>query len=319
MLLMVAAAIGGCLGPGGAGSGVGASGSRPSGSPSPRHAPTPRAAASRSAGSHARASSSSGAGRAAASAAARITFLDVGQGDAELLRVGRWTGLIDGGPPSAAGRLVADLRARHVRRIDELIVSHPHADHIGGLPAVVDAFPVRRAVLDEAYDSAAYRSLRAELRTHHVPVVHWWRGAREPLGSARALVLDPAPRPPDHDPNHDSIVLLVTVAGRRVLFTGDMGGLPEDDLAAAYHGPAVTVLKVGHHGSATATGEALLAAFRPRWAVIEVGPNPYGHPSPATMARLRARHVRVFTTWRAGDVTLTISRSGALRWRRTGG
>jgi beta-lactamase superfamily II metal-dependent hydrolase len=277
---------------------------------SPKATPAPHPSRS-SARSH-------GGGGGSAAPAARITFVNVGQGDATLLQIGSWTGLVDGGPVAAAGHLVAELRSQGVRRIDELVVTHPHADHIGGLPAVVASFPVGRAVIDESYRSASFRSLTRALAARHVPVVHWWRGARERLGRATARVLNPTPAPPDADPNDDSVVLLVSVAGRRVLLTGDAGGAAEDAIAAAYRGPPVFVLKVGHHGSRTSTGDTLLAAVRPTWAVIEVGPNGYGHPAPSVVARLRAHAVRILSTWRAGDITLTILSSGAVRWRWTG-
>jgi competence protein ComEC len=258
-----------------------------------------------------------GQGRSLAGTAARITFVNVGQGDATLLQIGAWTGLVDGGPSAAAGHLVATLRAHGVHRIDELVVSHPHADHIGGLPAVLAAFPVRQAVIDERVPTSTCRSLIQALTARHVPVVHWWRGVRERFGRALARVLNPPPLPPDADPNDDSIVLLVSVAGRRVLLTGDVGGAVEDAIAAGYRGPPVYALKVGHHGSSTSTGDALLDAVRPTWAVIEVGRNSYGHPAPSTVARLRSHGVHIVSTWRAGDITLTIWSSGAVRWRAT--
>ena len=289
-----------------------AAGALPSGTRSPTA--HPRAGATSRSSASPRPAGAAGSG----SAAARITFLDVGQGDSILLQIGGWTGLVDGGPSAAGSRLVADLRSHGVRHIDTLVVTHPHADHIGGLPAVVGAFAVGKAVIDEAYDSSSYRSLVSALRARHVPIVHWWRGASERFGAATAQVLSPGPSPPDADPNDDSIVLLVTVGARRLLLAGDVGGGVEDAIAAAYHGPPVYVLKVGHHGSSGSTGDALLSAMRPAWAVIEVGPNSYGHPSPAAVARLRARHVRIFTTWRSGDITLLIAASGAVHWRWAG-
>jgi beta-lactamase superfamily II metal-dependent hydrolase len=84
-----------------------------------------------------------------ATAVLRVTYIDVGQGDAILLRVGSWTGLIDGGPPGSAAAVSAQLTKSGARRIDTLVMTHPHADHIGGLPDVISRFKPRLAVYAE--------------------------------------------------------------------------------------------------------------------------------------------------------------------------
>ena len=242
-----------------------------------------------------------------------VTFLDVGEGDAILLQIGAFTALVDGGDAAAGGRVAADLRSRGVRTIDELVVTHPHADHIGGLLTVVDAFPVKRAIIDEAGTTATYRSLVAELRRQHTPIARDYAGAVLRFGVARAVVLNPSSHLTG-DYNADSIVLALDLNGRRVMLTGDVTGSGEVGVTARYRGPPVYLLKVAHHGSGSSTSASFLADVRPRFAVIEVGPNSYGHPSSSTVARLRRGGATVYTTWNNGDITVTIAPGGAVRW-----
>ncbi len=249
---------------------------------------------------------------AATSPALRVVFVDVGQGDAAALRSGAWTGLVDGGPSGSEAVVGAALAELGVRRLNTLVVSHMHADHTAGLPALIRRYRPRWAWVV----GSITRSLAAALRGAGTKVVQVRRGLTARFGKAKVTVL--APGSLSGDANADSIVLLLQAGGRRVVFTGDSTGSGE---AAAgvnlARGPPVDVLKVAHHGSRASTTAAFVGAARPRMAVISVGRNSYGHPTNETVQRLRRGGARVYSTQKNGAVTLTITGRGAIRLQFT--
>ena len=241
-----------------------------------------------------------------------VHFLDVGQGDAIAVRTpgGRWV-LVDGGPRSEgrdAGRrvVVPFLQRQGAIRLAAIVATHAHADHVGGLPAVLSALPVD-VVLEpgEPLGEAPYLEFLAASEASGAR----WRAARSgdrlELDSVRFTVVSPdsAWAAETTDPNEESVVLLVEYGHVRLLLTGD-AGLPVEVRLAGRVGD-VDVLKVGHHGSRSATSEGWLDEARPEIAVISVGAhNTYGHPAPEVMARLVAHGVEVHRTDREGTITL---------------
>jgi competence protein ComEC len=241
-----------------------------------------------------------------------LYVLDVGQGDAIALRTprGHWV-LIDAGPRTPAGdagrTVVLPFLWRHgARRLDLAIASHGHDDHVGGLPAVMGAL-APDLLLDPAQPMGTPQYLDL-LRAADEDGVSW-RAARAGdtvrLDSVTLAVLHPTEAwvATHLDPNENSVVVRLTYRDFDAVLTGD-AGLPSESLLVQAAAQS-EVLKVGHHGSAGATGEAWLDVVRPRVAVVSVGAgNRYGHPDPGVLRRLEARGITVYRTDRGGTVTI---------------
>lgn len=241
-----------------------------------------------------------------------VYVLSVGQGDAIVLRSphGRWA-LMDGGPHMGqqdAGRDVVApfLRRRGVRSLDFLILSHGDADHSGGVPSVVERVPPE-LVLEpgQPLGTPPYAAFLAAVDRSGAE----WRAARRgdvlTWDGVRVEVLHPRGTWMHHElrPNENSVVVRVTYQAFDLLLTGDAGMPVESLLVNTVQ--QVEVLKVGHHGSAGASGGAWLDAVAPRVAVISVGRgNRYGHPAPETLTRLTRRGIDVYRTDRSGTVTV---------------
>jgi competence protein ComEC len=253
-----------------------------------------------------------------------VVVLDVGQGDAILLEGDRGSRiLVDGGPDG--GVLVRALDSfvpAWDRRLDTIVLTHPHEDHAAGLATVVARYRVGQA-FESGWpaDGPGYRAWLDSLAARGIEPGRLGTGDLIRLddcslrvlwpddGSARSPALDFAASD-NRKANDASIVLLGEYESRRFLLTGDA----EDDvdpILLARGLPAVDMLKVAHHGSATATSEALLSALQPGVAVVSVGAdNSYGHPAPSTMARLRAHAAQVLRTDQVGTVEVTIDAAG---------
>jgi competence protein ComEC len=251
----------------------------------------------------------SGAVRAGPPTALTAVFFDVGQGDAALVRSPAGaTVLIDGGPDPyiAAGKLAA----LGVRRIDLLVATHSHADHVVGLPAVLRRFAVSLAVDPGCgEDSPFYADFVEAVRRAGVPFRHPREGQTLIVGDLRLEVLGPATcfRGTESDPNNDSLVLRMVYGGVSILFTGDAEKPAQQQLLEHESARLVAdVLKVPHHGGATSLDE-FLADVHAVVAVVSVGqPNRYGHPVPEVLQQLTRDGMRVFRTDRAGDITIRL-------------
>lgn len=252
----------------------------------------------------------------------RVTFLDVGQGDCALIQTPHGRNiLVDAGGryedgtsrTSDTGETVVlpALRRAGVRRLDAVVLTHPHEDHAGGLPAIFRAVPVR-LWLDSGQPHAApgYREALRLARDRHIPMRVARAGDRVEVEQDVAMdILAPLPPllsgTPD-DLNNNSIVFRLTYGGVSFLFCGDAANAAEARLLDSGADLSATVLKAGHHGSATSSGAPLLSAVQPRMAVISCGRhNRYGHPAPSTVARLQSTCAAVYRTDADGGIVMT--------------
>ena len=239
-----------------------------------------------------------------------LRVLDVGQGNATLLRdpAGRAV-LIDTGPPGRADPLGARLAALGVRRLDALVLSHGSQDHVGGLERLLERSAPRLAALGPEIPPEQRRRLQVSLRARGVAVRTLAAGGTLRIGSWALEVV--SPHGSDYrggDPNPRSLVLLARAAGARALITSDA----ESPALAGIPLPPVDLMVVAHHGSRDAGLRELLARIRPRAAAISVGAgNTFGHPAAETLAAIRDAGVPVRRTDLSGDVWLRARRAGS--------
>ncbi len=247
--------------------------------------------------------------RAARVAHPQVTFLDVGQGDAILLRSGTHAALIDAGGRFDDARfgesvLLPLLVERGVRKLDFVMLTHAHPDHCGGMPAVLRYLEVGSLLISphRFRGECAQRILAAnhgEIRLIRYP-------ARLAVGEFD-LFLRPSARAYKRAPeNNGSIVTTVGIGGRRILLTGDIEREAESELGQ--HLTHSDVLKVAHHGSRSSTTREFLDAVSPRLAIISCGRNNlFGHPHTIVLESLGARRIRTLRTDRNGSIEIAVA------------
>ena len=213
----------------------------------------------------------------------RVTFLDVGQGDAVLLETASARVLVDQGPPEAD--VARQLERMGVRTLSAIVLTHPQRDHVGGAPAVLRKLRVG-AVLDPGLAVTGPERDEAiqAARARGVPVREVRAGSELRAGGLVLRALWPPDEGlPSEDPNLNAVVLLASYGELDVFLPADA----ESDVTGRLRVGDVEVLKVAHHGSSDPGLEAELRELRPEVAVVSAGRgNPYGHPSPDTLAAL---------------------------------
>ncbi len=242
-----------------------------------------------------------------------VAFLDIGQGDAILIRSPNgMTMLIDGGNSDKDGRevIIPKLQEWGAERLDVMVATHPDADHIGGLPYVLENFDVGSVALTgQVHTTQVYERFLTDIRDFQVSAIPVRTGTAIPFDSAVSVeVLGPDDSfvQVQGDNNNASIVIKLTYGQAGFMFTGDAEGEEEAAILAGGADLRSTVLKVGHHGSRSSTGEAFLSAVDPQIGVISAGDgNRYGHPHQEILDRLNQHGVTIYRTDLSGTITLT--------------
>ncbi len=252
----------------------------------------------------------------------RLTFLDVRQGDCLLAS---WPNgrhiLVDGGGSWSGTGQRSEIRAtsfdvgeqvvapylwsRGVRSLEAVILTHAHQDHMGGLDFILDNFEVKEFWFGNSAVGPDLRRLLEKAGARGLNIRAFQAGDTLDLHGSRLEFLNPGCGPADDNINNDSLVLRMTYGRRTFLLTGDIEEPVEECLAALGPGLQSDVLKVAHHGSGTSTSSHFLNEVNPVIAVISAGKvNPFGHPHPEVVRRLRTFPLQLFRTDRQGAVTI---------------
>ncbi len=261
-----------------------------------------------------------------------VTAIDVGQGDSIfLVSPDGATMLIDAGGPVGGVTEAAEatsrfdvgeevvspyLWSRRFRHLDVLALSHAHSDHMGGMPAVMRNFRPRELWVSIDPNSESYRELLTEANELGVIVRHFYAGAQFAWGGTQVTVLAPETGYTNSgEPiNNDSLVMRMQYGDASVLLEGDAEAPSERAMLAHGRVAAVTLLKVGHHGSRTSTTQEFLSAASPKAAVVSVGKgNTFGHPRYEVIERITEARAKLYRTDEFGLTTFLLGRAGEIR------
>jgi len=264
---------------------------------------------------------------ASASEILTVHFIDVGQGDSELLQFAGKNVLIDAGTQDMGPRVESYLRSHGVTNLALLVATHPHEDHIGGLLTVLNDFTVGQ-ILDsgQEHTSQIFENYLKLIDQKNIPFSTAERGQTIDLDPRLKIeVLSPPATLFPDDLNQNSIVLKVTYNKVSFLFMGDAGFVAENSITAAGYDLKSDILKVGHHGSSSASGPAFLRRVKPTSSIIEVGAaNAYGHPTSKTLSALQNTGTKIYRTDLDGNIVVTTDgltytvTTGKQSWSTTG-
>ena len=235
-----------------------------------------------------------------------VHFIDVGQGDAALVQTANGNMLIDAGTSDSFEALKDYIDALGIETLDYAIFTHPHADHIGGATAMLNAYTIKSVVMPNAVStSATFEKMLNAIEAEQCEVIEGKAGVSFSIGEVQVELL--APVSDDlKDLNNASVVAKITYGNVSFLFTGDAETASESEMLERSTAKLdAAILKVGHHGSSTSSSEKFLAAVSPEVAVVSAGLyNEYGHPHAEVVSRLADIGATLYRTDKNGSVVV---------------
>ena len=238
-----------------------------------------------------------------------VSFLSVGQGDSAIIYSNGYTALIDTGTSMSGFTVVKELRKCGINRVDVLILTHPHDDHIGGAEYLIEEMAVSNMVLsnvlpNEDDNAQCLNYLKQSASDKQIDCYTATQGMVINIGNFELTVLmsdDEA-----KDENDTSVIIMAKNGDTEFLFTGDAEAVTERKLIKENINFDCDVLKVGHHGSNSSSIAEFLEIASPQYAVISVGENSYGHPHNDVLERLENINATVLRTDTYGNITFEI-------------
>lgn len=247
----------------------------------------------------------------------RIVFCNVGQGDAIYIRTPNGSDIvIDGGPDEKMLHCLSDHMPFWDRKIEIVMLSHPHADHLQGLIPLIKRFDVDHFITEDlTHDSFVYKHLLEELKKKAIPIEKAFTGTQiettdgvvlKALGPTKEYIQETSPEGTIRESEEfASLITELSFGNFKALFTGDSQEKGLINAFKSYSSIHYDIFQVPHHGSKTGISETFLKSVFIQYAIISVGKNSYKHPHPITLSLLQKNHIPILRTDTIGDIVIT--------------
>lgn len=246
----------------------------------------------------------------------KVHFIDVGQADCILIQTPSASMLVDAGKNEDGGKVVSYLQQQGISRLDYVIGTHPHEDHIGGMDDVIRSFEIGEVILPgKTHTSKTYMDVLQAVQDKGLQITQAAAGQEFGLGDASFTVLSPKEGADYGDNlNNWSVGIKLVNGNNSFVMTGDAEGTAENDILSTGIDLKADVWKAGHHGSVTSNTDAMLQAVSPQYTVISCGVNnQYGHPDQEILQRFAAQNIQIFRTDEQGTI-VAVSDGNQITW-----
>ncbi|NMM64088.1 MBL fold metallo-hydrolase [Clostridium sp. P21] len=236
----------------------------------------------------------------------KVNYIDVGQGDSELIQVNGKNLLIDAGPNESIDKLMNYLSKQNIKKLDYIVATHPDEDHIGGMSSVIKKYDIGEFYAPKKLaNTRTFENMATALKSKSLKINAGKAGINLDLGNNITCEMLAPNSDKYKDTNNYSIVIKITYGESKFLFTGDAERISETEMLNKNLDLSADVLKVGHHGSSSSSSNEFLNKVNPKIAIISCGKdNKYGHPHHETVTKLKNRKVQIYRTDVDGSIVL---------------